>query len=748
MDNISKRVRQQKKKDKLKPSLQKDNGKKTLKGIAFFILVVLSALLGIWLASVVLSVQIKLPISKSITKPFLILEYYSAYSNYPNDKLQKAFKTSFVLAGLITLVLPMLFILGIKKRKSLFGEAKFATIDNIRKMGMLDAEPTSILMGKKNGRFLCYNGKQFGLLAAPTRSGKGVGWVIPNLLNYQHNVVVLDIKGENFEITSGWRKQALKQDIFCFNPFSKKTHRWNPLDYISNDFAQQVTDIIQLSFIFYPDPANSDKIFFPAQARALFVGIVGLLKSIDKLPNDKQVKCTIGEVVRFTGGNGVSIQEYITTVLSWCDNTARHVPSAYRDKLLAFTNQSEETRSSILGTFTSPLDVWLSKYVDNATSATDFDFNQLRRKKMSIYIHIPPKNLPEAHVMLNIFYSQLIMSNLDFLPEQDKTLKYQACLLMDEFTAAGSINIINKSIQYIAGYNLRLMLIIQNKSQLLGAYGRENADAIMGNVEATIIYTPANDPPTDAKEYSDMLGYHSVKGKSTSRQFSGKGGRSESESEQKRALMLPQELREMPLTHEIVLIRGKPPIYAEKIEYWTDPAFLPRVKLPPPQIPEWDIHQFIKTSECIELNIHDETAMKEIKPEWINGLTEFVAAVEESDTELSFNELVDKFAEMWEKFQGGNKDHAREMLLAGLAKFTDEEPENILPKTNLADSARAEMIQQYGYDITIWQNQAEDDPDLAAFTLLPPNVVDVEANKEEQLNGNTDENGFNTFEGN
>ncbi|MDK4565586.1 type IV secretory system conjugative DNA transfer family protein, partial [Kingella kingae] len=238
--------------------------------------------------------------------------------------------------------------------------------------------------------------------------------------------------------------------------------------------------------MFYPDPPNSDKIFFPAQARALFLGIVGLLKSINKLPSGKPVQCTLGEVLRFAGGNGMSIQDYITSVLEWCDKTNKPIPSAYRDKLLAFVNQSDETRSSILGTFTSPLDLWLSKYVDNATSATDFDFNKLRREKMSIYVHIPPKNLPEARVMLNIFYSQLIMSNLDLLPEQDKTLKYQVCLMMDEFTAAGSINIINKSIQYIAGYNLRLMLIIQNKSQLLAAYGRENADGIMGNVEATI----------------------------------------------------------------------------------------------------------------------------------------------------------------------------------------------------------------------------------------------------------------------
>jgi hypothetical protein len=739
---IDKKAKEPKK--KVKPSAYKGNGMKMLKATGFCFLVLLCAIIGIWFASAVFLIRMKLPVKMAAGNPFLIFDYYKAYGSLAKPEVQKAFKLSFLFAAVITFLFPLLFLLGIKKRKSLYGEAKFATMDDIRKMGMLDAEPTSILMGKKNGRFLCYNGKQFGLLGAPTRSGKGVGWVIPNLLNYQHNVVVLDIKGENFEITSGWRHKKLKQKIFCFNPFSDKTHRWNALDYISNDPAKQVTDIIQLSYMFYPDPPNSDKIFFPAQARALFVGIVGLLKSIETLPDGKKVNCTLGEVLRFTGGNGMSIQEYIMSVLSWCDNTGKKIPSAYRNKLLAFVNQSDETRSSILGTFTSPLDLWLSKYVDNATSATDFDFNQLRRERMSIYVHIPPQNLPEARIMLNIFYSQLIMSNLDLLPEQDKTLKYQVCLMMDEFTAAGAINIINKSIQYIAGYNLRLMLIIQNKSQLLAAYGRENADGIMGNVEATIIYTPANSPSTDAKEYSDMLGYHSGKGKSTSRQLSGGGGRSESESEQKRALMLPQELCEMPLTNEIVLLRGKRPIFADKIEYWSDPAFADRIKLPEPTIPKWDIAHFINQSECLQKVMNTPEDLQTIKSQEIEGMAQFFSSVDEN---MSLKEQADLFAAQWAKYQGGSLENAQEMLQAVLNEIESEERENFIPDiARQTNAERQKMIELYGYDTTAWDNQAMSDPDAAAFALLPP--LGSNPNEDEIARGNTSENGSNSFEGN
>jgi hypothetical protein len=352
---------------------------------------------------------------------------------------------------------------------------------------------------------------------------------------------------------------------------------------------------------------------------------------------------------------------------------------------------------------------------------------------MSIYVYIPPKNLPEARIMLNIFYSQLITSNLDILPEHDASLKYQVCLLMDEFTAAGSINIINKSIQYIAGYNLRLMIVIQNRSQLFDAYGRESAYSILGTVEAMIIYTPANDPPTDAKEYSDLLGYHSGKGKSTSRQLSGGGGRSVSESEQRRALMLPQELREMPLENEIILLRGKRPIYADKIEYWTDPAFSSRIKMKTPPIPEWNILKFIEQSECIELVADSHEKMKGVNPEWISGMGRVMKDIDES---MSQAETYNKLAEIWADSQGVSIEQAHNLIEEVLSKY-DDDPENIFPITSEdVEQERLAMIKQYGFDITAWDdNQAMVDPDAEAFSLLP--VEEDEAD--------TSEEGFNVI---
>ena len=117
------------------------------------------------------------------------------------------------------------------------------------------------MVGKFNGKLVRLGGQQFVILAAPTRSGKGVGIVIPNLLDYQESMVVLDIKQENFDLTSGWRASQ-GQDVFLFNPFAedRRTHRWNPLTYVSNDPAFRVSDLMSIAAMLYPDGAGRPEI--------------------------------------------------------------------------------------------------------------------------------------------------------------------------------------------------------------------------------------------------------------------------------------------------------------------------------------------------------------------------------------------------------------------------------------------------------------------------------------------------------
>ena len=166
-------------------------------------------------------------------------------------------------------------------------------------------------------------------------------------------------------------------------------------------------------------------------------------------------------------------------------------------------------------------------------------------------------------------FSQLLGINTQVLPEQDLSLKHQCLVLLDEFTALGKVEIIQKSVAYMAGYNMRLMLIFQSKSQVEGVYGKEGAKDIFTNMACQVEYTPTEQD--QAEELSRKLGTQTVKGKSVSRNRGKGGGGSVSTSDQSRALMLPQELKEMDAEKEIIFFRRTPPIFCDKAFYYTSP---------------------------------------------------------------------------------------------------------------------------------------------------------------------------------
>jgi type IV secretion system protein VirD4 len=143
------------------------------------------------------------------------------------------------------------------------------------------------------------------------------------------------------------------------------------------------------------------------------------------------------------------------------------------------------------------------------------------------------------------------------------------------------MGIIETAIAYIAGYNIRLCLILQDRAQLDKNY-KQSKDTLMNNCAVKIIYTPSEND--SAKYYSEMLGYETVKGKSKSRSRGKSGSTSQSESDQKRALMMPQELLQMPFEQALVWLKGTKIINADKVMYFKDPSFQKRVSWAVPEI--------------------------------------------------------------------------------------------------------------------------------------------------------------------
>lgn len=490
---------------------------------------------------------------------------------------------------------------------NLHGDARFANRSETRKSGLLEGpdrdEDLSIVVGRQGKKLLRFFGQQFVILMAPTRSGKGVGVVIPNLLNWTGSVVVLDVKKENYRKTAGYR-QSIGQQVFLFNPFADdkeidpetgleieesepepRSHCWNPLDSIPKG-PFRAGEIISIGTSIWPRTSDKNA-FWNDSARNLFVAIVLFLIEIKEarqansaLPN---WPVSLGEVFRQSSGRGSGqpIKDYIR---GWTESYD-FLSLECRSAVGRFLSSPDETLGNIISTFNAPLLDFMNPVVDAATSKSDFRLEDVRREKISIYLGVQPTRLKESPLLFNLLFTQLVKLNTRQLPEDNPALKYPCLLLMDEFAALGKMDAIMGAVAFIAGYNLRLLTVIQSRSQLestRSGYGREDARNFVTNHALQIIYTPRQQE--DANEYSEMLGYFSEKAKNTSRSgmLFQKDGRTISESEQKRALMLPQELKEMPQDEEIVLLENTKPIHCDKIRYYQESYFTERLMVPPP----------------------------------------------------------------------------------------------------------------------------------------------------------------------
>ena len=238
----------------------------------------------------------------------------------------------------------------------------------------------------------------------------------------------------------------------------------------------------------------------------------------------------------------------------------------------------------------------------------------VRKKKMSIYVVIQPNKLAESRLIVNLFFSQLINVNTKVLPQNDASLKHQCLLLMDEFTSIGRVDIIASAVSFMAGYNLRLMPIIQSMAQLESTYGKENARTIMTNHALRIIFAPREQQ--DANEYSEMLGYTAMRKDSVSRSRSRDSSYTRSESDERRALMLPQELKALGDDKQILLVEGMAhPVMAEKSRYFKEAAFKERL-LPKVEVPMLDLPGSLPKAFSTEANapVHRAAVEQDASP--------------------------------------------------------------------------------------------------------------------------------------
>lgn len=471
-----------------------------------------------------------------------------------------AFILSAVIAALFTAFVALGGYLTMKrneKKNSLFGNARWSSYKDLIKAKLVGDK--GIVIGKYNGEVLRFNSQEFASLSAPTRSGKGVGVVIPNLLEWNESLVVLDVKQECFVITSKYRQDKLGQKVYLFDPFSYTTSRYNPLEYLNfNDFDIEL-QIQRLAESLYP-AGQGGKDFFVLQSQSVFVAIVyllGQLKENELLANTFTLTTLAGAL----NGLKISLTEKVEFVeLEEIVETANMMelltPTIY-SRFQSFFAQAEAKDQfiGIKGSYETPLKIFQNSLFEKATETNDFDFRDLRQKKITIYIGITPENIKTAKPILNLFFTQLLFENIkQGLPETNPKLKNKVLLLMDEFTSIGFMEQYQLTITYLAGYNIRSLIIYQNATQLaenppLG-YGDKGSETLLENHACQIIYRPKN--PKTAEEISKKIGYITTKSQNKSMSSRDVLNVSSSDNQTQRALILPQELMELEDDEQII----------------------------------------------------------------------------------------------------------------------------------------------------------------------------------------------------
>ncbi len=348
-----------------------------------------------WLASVVFSLISGLPVDSAMPNTSFVYLWY-----YPQDD---TVLNAFFVGHLLAVIAAGFFawVLWAPKAESLHGDSAWATARQIKKTGLFGegkGETPGIIIGKAFGQYLFFKGLEFVMLVAPTRVGKGVGMVIPNLLNYRDSVVVTDTKKENFTVTAGYRA-AHGQAVYLFDPLSdeQRTHCWNPFDYISTDPNRRINDLQTLMNYLVPTPPDSKDPMWTREARKVAVAMCLFLMDTDEFP------VTFGELRRQIMPE-MGLKQYIETVIL----------IEYRDQLepeciaalSSHARKHHKTAESIMGELEGALELWANPLVDAATSCSDFDFRELRRRPMSIYIGVEPEDLDKMSRLLNLLALQ------------------------------------------------------------------------------------------------------------------------------------------------------------------------------------------------------------------------------------------------------------------------------------------------------------------------------------------------------
>ena len=497
-----------------------------------------------------------------------------------------------------------------RQSESLHGSAHWASAAEVHSTGLLGAGRGVYVGAWKHPRtrqirYLRHDGPEHIMAFAPTRSGKGVGLVLPTLLSWPHSAIVYDIKGENWALTSGWRRKEADNVVLKFEPSASdgSSARFNPLAEVRVGTEREIADVQNIMTMIVDPDGKGLQDHWQKSAQALLVGV-----ALHVLYAEKNK--TLNGMVQFLSSPARTVEKTMKFMLAtdhdltgpgWPnpDGSPNYchpvVAAAARDML----NKANEEQSSVLSSSISYLTLYRDPIVARNTAQCDFRISDLMNhdRPVSLYLVVPPSDKDRLRPLIRLMINQIVRGlteKMDFKEGRSVAgYKHRLLLMLDEFPSLGKLDVFQESLAFIAAYGLKAYLIIQDISQLWTAYGKD--ESIFSNCHVRVAYAP-NKVET-AELLSKMTGTATIVKRSFSRSggmLGSKANVTASTQETQRALLTADEVMRLPGARKdahgnvvepgdmLIFMAGQTPIYGKQILYFLDPTFSARARVTAP----------------------------------------------------------------------------------------------------------------------------------------------------------------------
>lgn len=465
-----------------------------------------------------------------------------------------------VLTGWVMLVRPT----GARVR------ARWANERDLKAQGL--RAQRGVLLGRFGRKNVVYDGDGHIGVVAPTRSGKGTSFVIPNLLTWHQSVVVLDVKKENWEATAHHRSQFSEIIVLDWMSEGQATHRYNPLHFVRHDSIFLIDDLQLIATELIPVPSNGEKIW-AVSARELFVALAAFLFHNDEVYRtgelcgvDPQSDPCLGDIRKLIV-SGVNTQQLLCHISAVGRSHGLH-PEAIRG-LGKYGLMASKQFDGVLGSLTEALVIFASPMACAATATSDFDPVDLRRHRMSVYLVVRPPDIEKLRGILAVFVQQTVNRLMRRLPDPEHE-PWRVLMLLDEYRSLGAMRSLAEATATIAGYNVQLALVFQSIGQLREVYGEASTESIVENLAVRLLYPPNS--REQAKNISEFLGEETIEVSSISSSLVSLGG-SVNRSLGSRSLMAASDTHLLSKDEAIVLSQNGRPALIRLLRYFEGSLF-------------------------------------------------------------------------------------------------------------------------------------------------------------------------------